>query len=123
MINFRQKIYFKIRRSNKFWPDAIEQMLMRMMRNRSGFTRGCGISDRLQSSLVMIFSHNVCHTIETYCNDHRDTSEPYTDARTSRTNRDNENFKNLLHWFVQHSCFSEIDSCHSIITEGVEHEN
>lgn len=118
---FTKKGYFTIRRTNKFWSGiwsdmTIEQVLMKSMKSYGGLTRGRGMTDSVLSrwTLGMVYLHNICHEVDTYCEVTTATTEQHVDMRPSRITRDESDTEKLCSWFAQHPPFLTTDLIMSI---------
>lgn len=129
-MDFTDKGYFTIRRSDKFWCGiwsdmTIEQVLMRAMKSYGGLTRGRGMSNNVLSRWIvgMLCLQNINDQMEIFCGIRSETSEQHVDMRRARVGRDNVDIKKLSDWFTEHSPFPETQELMSISSGAVAPEN
>ena len=98
--------FHTVRRSNLLWAGlwtdlAIEQVLMRNIKNREGLTRGRGMSEAVR--LLWIHSIHKCSEVHSAMGDitgtKHNTSE-HVELGTSGIKRDNEDLTKILSWFT-----------------------
>ena len=100
---FMSNGYHTIRRSNKFWGGistdfAIEQILMRTLKSRSGLTRGRGFTESVR--ILWIYSMHRCAGIHQFMSDFTElqlaTSEQHVEMRVSRIKRNYEDINKMI---------------------------
>ena len=104
--------YHCVRRSDRAWSGiwtdlAIEQLLMRALKNRGGLTRGRGFSESVR--LTWIYTMHRCAGIHQAMTDVTGlvsrTSEQHAEFGKSRLRRDMKDQQKMISWFEQHNPF------------------
>ena len=106
--------YHPVRRTKRYWSGlwtdlAIEQMLMGLMKGRSGLTRGRGLNESVRH--VWIHSMHRCTSVHnamtTFTGRERKSSEQHVDMTKSRRQRDYTDMMKIRAWLDQHEPFDE----------------
>lgn len=93
--------YFTVRRTDKYWSGTwsdmvVEQDLMRATKVSGGLV-GRGFTDSSLSKWVLAMTavHQICESLEEYCDTAFVSGEQHVDSRESRIERDNEDVQRL----------------------------
>ena len=106
--------YHPVRRSKRYWSGlwtdlAIEQMLMGLLKGRSGLTRGRGMTDSVRH--LWIHSMHRCMSVHnamtTLTGRRTRSSEQHVDLGESRCRRDYVDMLKIRSWLDQHEPFDE----------------
>ena len=128
---FSKNGYHTVRRSNRYWAGlstdlVIEQVMMRSIKSRGGFTRGRGFTETVR--LMWILSMHKCgevfDSISSFTGLAHITSEQHVEMGVSRIQRDNTDLQKLIAWLSLHDPFCQNDSnLRSLITGLTSTEN
>ena len=106
--------FHSVRRTKRYWAGlwtdlAIEQMLMGLLKGRSGLTRGRGVNENVRHIWVhtMHRSTAIHDAMSTLTERQRKSSEQHLDMTKSRCNRDFADMMKLKEWFNLHEPFDE----------------
>lgn len=114
---------FTMRRSDRFWSGVwsdmtIETNLMRSFSAQGGVKRGRGVTDSVISKWVvgMSATHDVCTSLEEFCDVLFTSSEQHRDFGEARITKDMTDIAKLTTWLENHPPFPEITDIMSIAT-------
>ena len=108
------------------WTDLIiEQVMMRSLKTSGGITRGRGITESVRQLWIgsMHRTASVHDAMSNLTKAYRKTSEQHIDLSTSRVNRDDNDYKEVLSWFNEHDPFNQDQSLKSLSTGLVANES
>ena len=127
--NFAVNEYHAVRRSDRYWSGLwtdliIEQVMKRSLKTSGGITRGRGITESVRQLWIgsMHRTASVHDVMSNLTKDYRKASEQHIDLSTSRVNRDDNDYKEVLSWFSEHDPFNQDQSLKSLSTGLVANE-
>ena len=128
--NFAVNGYHTVCRSDRYWSGLwtdliIEQVMMRSLKTSGGIARGRGRTESVRQLWIgsMHRTASVHDAMSNLTKAYRKTSEQHTDLSSSRVNRDDNDYKEVLSWFNEHDPFNQDQSLKSLSTGLVANES
>ena len=127
--NFAVNEYHTVRHSDRYWSglwtDLIIEQVMKRSNTSGGITSGRGITESVRQLWIgsMHRTASVHDVMSNLTKDYRKASEQHIDLSTSRVNRDDNDYKEVLSWFSEHDPFNQDQSLKSLSTGLVANES
>ena len=128
--NFAVNGYHTVCRSDSYWSGIwtdliIEQLMVRSLKTSGGIIRGRGATESIRQLWIgsMHRTASAHDAISNLTRAYRKTSEQHINLSTSRVNRDDNDYKEVLNCFNEHDPFNQDQSLKNLSTGLVANES